>query len=181
MIRFLMRQAVAIIGGALLVACTRMPVGDVTLECPELPATFHQEDLVGTWAASYSLNDSDVLIIRSDGTYKQIYDDPDAGRHFESDWLKWQIEFRESNFARLHLNGMRRAGDLELIFNREGGGVDPELFTAIDYCENEVIDMPDGIVLIVTGATHDAPRGIVLRQTRLAGSEWTWSFELIEE
>ena len=69
MIRFLMRQAVAIIGGALLVACTRMPVGDVTLECPELPATFHQEDLVGTWAASYSLNDSDVLIIRSDGTY----------------------------------------------------------------------------------------------------------------
>ena len=76
---------------------------------------------------------------------------------------------------------MRRAGDLELIFNREGGGVDPELFTAIDYCENEVIDMPDGIVLIVTGATHDAPRGIVLRQTRLAGSEWTWSFELIEE
>ena len=76
---------------------------------------------------------------------------------------------------------MRRAGEIESIFNREGGGIDPELFTAIDYCENEVVEMPDEIVLIVTGSKDDVPRGIILRQTRLAGSEWTWSFRLQEE
>jgi len=177
----LMRQTIAVIASALLLACTPLPERDTTPECPELPSTFRLEDLVGTWAASYSLNDSDLLLIRDDGTYTQIYDDPDARRHYESGWLKWDIEFRESNFARLHLNGMRRAGDLDSIFNRESGGVDPELFTAIDYCENEVVEMPDGVVLIVTGATYVTPRGIVLRQTRLAGSEWTWSFELMEE
>ena len=41
--------------------------------------------------------------------------------------------------------------------------------------------MPDEIVLIVTGVTYDTPRGIILRQTRIAGSEWTWSFELSED
>ena len=177
----LMIRAIAVIASTLLLACTPLPARDTTPECPELPSTFRREDLVGTWAASYSLNDSDLLLVRGDGTCKQIYDDPDAGRHYESGWLKWDIEFRESNFARLHLNGMRRAGDLDSIFNRESGGVDPELFTAIDYCENEVVKMPDGVVLIVTGATYVTPRGIVLRQTRLAGSEWTWSFELMEE
>jgi hypothetical protein len=137
--------------------------------------------LVGTWVASYSLNDTDTIIIKEDGTYKQIYDDPDAGQRYESGWFEWTLEYRENNLARLHLEGMRRAGDLESIFQRDGGGVDPKLYTAIDYCENEVIEMPDEIVLIITGVSYETPRDIILRQARLAGSTWTWSFELLEE
>ena len=149
--------------------------------CPTLPPTFKETDLIGTWVTSYSLDDQDILTLKEDGIYQQIYDDPDAGQRYESDWQEWWIERRESGYIRLHLNGMRRAGEIEFIFNREGGGIDPDLFTAIDYCENEVVEMPDEIVLIVTGSKDDVPRGIILRQTRLAGSEWTWSFRLQEE
>jgi hypothetical protein len=151
-----------------------------TYACPALPPTFKEADLIGTWVASYSLNDQDILTLREDGTYKQIYNDPDASQHYESDWQEWWIEYRESGFIRLHLKGMRRAGEIESIFNREGGGIDPELLWAIDYCEDEVVEMPKEIVLIVTGSKDDVPRGIILRQTRLAGSEWTWSFRLKE-
>jgi hypothetical protein len=174
----------------LLIACqflnqgTALPIqstSETTYSCPPLPPNFKEEDLIGTWTTSYSLTDKDTLVIKDDGTYKQIYDDPDASQYYESDWQEWWIEYRESGYIRLHLDGMRRAGEIDSIFNRTNGGIDPELFTAIDYCENDVIEMPDEIVLIVTGTTDNVLRGIILRQTRLAGSEWTWSFQLEDE
>jgi len=149
--------------------------------CPGLPEGFSTDDLIGIWVVSYSLNDTDTIIINADGTYKQIYNDPDANFRYESDLAEWTIEYRENNLARIHLKGMKRAGELESIFNRDGGGVDPELFTSIDYCENEIVNMTNEIVLIVSGASYETPRGIILRQTRLSGSEWTWSFELSQE
>ena len=148
--------------------------------CPVLPSTFKENDLIGIWIVQYSLNDQDMLILNEDGTYKQIYNDPEANQRYESDWQEWWIEYRDSGYVRLHLKGMHRAGETEAVFNREGGGLDSELFTAIDYCENNVIKMPDEIVLIVTGSNEETPRGVILRQTRLAGSEWTWSFHLQE-
>lgn len=151
-----------------------------TYECPALPPTFKEADLVGTWVASYSLNDQDILTIREDGTYKQVYDDPDAGQRYESDWKEWWIEHRESGYIRLHLKGMRRCDGPTSICEREDGGIDPDLLWAIDYCEDEVVEMPDEVVLIVTGSKDDVPRGIILRQTRLSGSNWTWSFRLRE-
>jgi hypothetical protein len=151
-----------------------------TYVCPALPSNFKEVDLIGTWVASYSLNDQDILTLREDGTYKQIYDDPDAGQRYESDWQEWWVERRESGYIRLHLKGMRRCDDVTSICEREGGGIDPQLLWAIDYCEDEVIEMPDKVVLIVTGSKDNVPRGIILRQTRLAGSEWTWSFQLQE-
>jgi len=181
-----------LVGAGLLFACsslhqnTTQPIkssveATKSSACPGLPPAFKETDLFGTWVASYSLNDRDILTLKDDGTYKQIYDDPDASQHYESGWLDWWVEHRESGYIRLHLKGMRRAGEIESIFNRNGGGIDPELFTAIDYCENEVVEMPNEIVLIVTGSYEDVPRGIILRQTRLAGSEWTWSFSMQED
>jgi len=151
-----------------------------TQSCPALPSSFTEADLVGTWVASYSLNDTDTLILKDDHIYKQIYNDPDGGLRYESEWLEWEIEHRESGYVRIQLKGMRRAGELESIFNRDGGGIDPELFRAIDDCEGNLIEMPDEIVLIASGASYPTPRGILLHQTRLAGSEWTWSFALVE-
>ncbi len=149
--------------------------------CPPLPTNFKESDLIGKWIANYGLHDEDLLIIKEDGTYKQIYINPDEGKKYASDWMNWWIEYRDSGYIRLHFTGMKRAGELDSIFNREGGGIDPQLFTAIDYCENEVIEMPDEVVLIVTGSKENNPRGIILRQTRLAGSEWTWSFHLQDD
>lgn len=146
--------------------------------CPALPPTFKETDLVGTWVASYSLNDRDILTLREDGTYQQIYENPDAGQRYESNWQEWWVERRESGYIRLHLKGMRRCDGPTSICEREGGGIDSQLLWAIDYCEDEVVKMPDEVVLIVTGSKDVVPRGIILRQTRLAGSEWTWSFRL---
>lgn len=151
-----------------------------TYACPALPPTFKEADLIGTWVASYSLHDKDILTLEADGTYKQIYDDPDASRRYESDWQKWWIEYRKSGYLSLHLEGMRRCDDVTSICEREGGGIDPQLLWTIDYCEDEVVEMPHEVVLIATGSKDDVPRGIILRQTRLAGSEWTWSFRLQE-
>lgn len=151
-----------------------------TYSCPVLPPTFKENDLVGTWVASYRLNDRDILTFKQDGTYKQIYDDQGAGQRYESDWQEWWVEHRESGYIRLHLKGMRRCDGPNSICEREGGGIDPQILWAIDYCENEVVEMPDEVVLIVTGTKDDVPRGIILRQARLAGSEWTWSFQFQE-
>ena len=73
---------------------------------------------------------------------------------------------------------MQLCSDLEMICKREGGGLDPELFSAVDICEGGAIEMSDEVVLIVTGASEEATRGLLLRHPRIAGSEWTWSFEL---
>jgi len=148
--------------------------------CPSIPSTFKISDLTGIWVASYTGDDVDTLIIKEDGTYKQTYDDPLAGQYYESAWQKWTIEYRNSGYLRLHLKGMRRFGELSIISDREGGGIDPNMFTAIDYCENTDIQMPDEIVLIVTGTEKNVPKNVILRQTRLAGDEWTWSFSAKE-
>jgi hypothetical protein len=157
------------------------PNSQTTATCPALPADFNEADLIGTWKASYSLNDQDILIIKEDGTYKQIYDVPDAGFRYESDWLEWWIEYRESGYIRLHLEGMRRCDGIQSIFERAGGGIDQEMIWAIDMCENEVVEMPDKTVLIVTGSKDDVPRGITLKHARMAGSDWYWSFEFVDE
>ncbi|MBN1303337.1 MAG: hypothetical protein JXA13_02805 [Anaerolineales bacterium] len=153
--------------------------------CPALPSTFKESDLIGSWVANYHLDDKDLLIFKEDGTYKQIYSDPNPSPnesiHYESDWQKWWLEYRDSGYIRLHLKGMRRCDGIELFCQREVGGIDPELVWAIDYCEDEIVEMPDEVVLIVTGSKEKVPRGIILRQTRLAGSEWTWSFRLQDE
>jgi len=184
--------AIMLITAGLLFACSSLyqdtaqptkPIVKATKKnyCPALPITFKEIDLVGTWEASYSLYDQDTLILKEDGTYKQIFDNPAGSYCYESDWQKWWVEPRESGFIRLHLNGMRRCDGPTSICEREGGGIDPQFLWSIDYCENEVIEMPDEVVLIVTGSKDNPLRGIILRQTRLAGSEWTWSFRLQEE
>jgi hypothetical protein len=173
-------QLVAImIAGGFLVACVaNWSDGASPPACPPPPTTFTKADLVGTWTASYNLHDKDILIIKDDGTFKQIYTDPDGNLSYESGWQQWWTETRDSGYIRLHLIGMHRAGELSSIFNREGGGVDPTLNTAIDYCEGKVVEMPHETILIVTGASSETPRGIELRQLRLAGTHWTWSFTL---
>ena len=177
MFRRLLRAAGILISVAVLVACVA-DWGDGTLPppCPSLPATFTKADLVGTWTASYSLHDTDTLLINADGTFKQTYIDPDANLRYESGWQQWWTETRKSGYTSLHLIGMHRAGETSSIFNRVGGGLDPTQSKGIDDCEGRVVEMPHEIVLVVTGTSKAAPRGLELRQLRLAGSTWAWSF-----
>jgi len=155
------------------------PTRTPTANCPPLPENFKEADLIGTWVAEYTF-DTDTLILREDGKYKQIYDNPKTGFHYESDWQTWWIEYREVGYLWLHLDGMRRCDDLPDVCKQEGGGTGRR---TIDSCEYVDVPQRGEVVLVVTGASEKEhpPRGIWLRQTRLAGSEWYYSFRLQEE
>jgi hypothetical protein len=149
--------------------------------CPPLPRTFNESNLWGTWVAKYNGGlDKDTIILNGDGTYKQIFDAPEAGFHYEGGWHRWWLEYRNSGYARLHLEKMRRCDDFIEVCQRESGGTPS---WNIDYCENVDVQMLDGVILIVTGASEKSEESgnILLRQTRLAGSEWSYAFQLQED
>jgi len=157
----------------------------ITINCPPLPSDFKDSDLFGTWIAKYGDGDTDTLILKDDGTYKQIYHHPDTRYSFESDWQEWWVEHRDSGLLRLHLKDMHRCDGIGELCERQGGGLGGETtdidYYAIDYCENESVKMPDEIILVVTGVEAkytNVLRNIWLRQMRLPGSEWSYSFEL---
>jgi hypothetical protein len=146
--------------------------------CPPLPDNFSDSDLVGTWVAEYFGGlATDKLMIREDGLFKQVYSS--QPRNFESDWKKWRIEYDPAGYALLHLEGMRRCDDIESICNNAGGGL-PSGEVAINQCSQEYLHYENEVILLVTGYTKTVLRGIVLRQARLAGSDWTYSFHLDE-
>ncbi len=143
--------------------------------CPLLPKDFSESDLVGTWIGEY-FGSIDKLVIRSDGTYKQIYSSAPP-INFESDWQKWYLEQDADGYTRLHLAGMRRCDGLDSECNDPGGGL-PSDSRAINPCASGYITLNDEVILFVTGTTSDVPLGIILRQAKLAGSDWTYTFRL---
>ena len=153
------------------------PTNQANAVCPALPKSFTEEDLIVTWLADYANGNFDTIVIREDGTYKQIFSSTVAGSSFESDWQKWWIEQRDSGYVRLHLESMRRCDDLESICQDLDGGLDPSLSRAIDYCEDTSIRMEREVVLIVTGTQYNVPKGILLRHAKISGSDWSYFFE----
>ncbi len=72
------------------------------------PATLQESDLIGTWKADYgSYGGIDEVILRADGTFKQIYESPREDYVFESPWNKWWLERFADGRVRLHLKGAR--------------------------------------------------------------------------
>ena len=75
---------------------------------------------------------------------------------------------------------MRRCDGLDSECNDLGGGL-PSDSRAINPCAPGYVTLDDEVILFVTGATIDVPRGIILRQAKLAGSDWTYSFRFAEK
>lgn len=148
--------------------------------CPTPPKVLDKEDLVGTWIADYANGNTDKVILKEDGTYKQIFSSTVSTLSFESNWQKWWIEERDSGYLYLHLEGMKRCDDLESICKYPNGGLNPDYDRALDYCENTSIAMKNEVILIVTGTQYNVPKGIVLRHARLSGSDWSYIFEFEE-
>ena len=94
---------------------TALPVTAENKFCPIPPSDFKESDLLGSWVANYHLNDKDTLIIRNDGLYKQIYENPSDGLRYESEWQEWWIEYRDSGYIRVHFRKMRRCDDITLL------------------------------------------------------------------
>jgi len=72
------------------------------------PATLQESDLVGTWKADYgSYSGIDKLILKADGTFKQIYENRREHYVFETPWNKWRLERFADGRVRVYLEGAR--------------------------------------------------------------------------
>lgn len=80
------------------------------------PPTFQESDLAGTWETRYA--GVDRLIIRADGTFKQIYQQEDYV--YETPWNKWWVERFPDGRVRLHLQGARNYRVDILLAERDG-------------------------------------------------------------
>jgi hypothetical protein len=86
------------------------------------PESFQSSDLEGIWRTHYGSQVTDQLIIKSDGTYKQIYEDSKINYFFETPWNKWWVENSQDGRMYLHLEGARYY--LEGIERAERDGMD---------------------------------------------------------
>lgn len=90
------------------------------MESQPPPATFQETDLVGTWEGHYgSPWGTDRLIIRENGTFRQIYIN-EKGYIYETSWNKWWVERLPDGRVRVHLEGARYYLDGIEMAEREG-------------------------------------------------------------
>jgi hypothetical protein len=89
------------------------------------PTTFKVADLVGTWRAHYD-GSVDTLILKADGTYKQVYEDRHEEDYvYETPWNEWSVDRYADGRVRIHLQGGRYypAG----IYIAEWDGMHPDV------------------------------------------------------
>jgi len=146
--------------------------------CPLPPDGFSKSDLSGTWYAG-GPDRSDTLIIREDGTYKQIIHIgyPNKGAFdYESDWQPWWLEYAETGRPYLYMMGMRLCAysgddkDCETI----GGGETGKWY---DPCQQAWAQMSGKGVLIVMGSPRlsiqtPQPRDVSLILLRRGEDVW---------
>ncbi len=85
---------------------------------PGPPKDFQLNLLDGVWEARYSAEEVDQLVIRSDGTYKQVF--RRGQRLIESEWHYWELEHLDSGNTRIILHqGRFNASQAPLPLNLE--------------------------------------------------------------
>ena len=108
------------------------------------PASFEDEDLVGTWRAHYGAS-VDALILKADGRFKQIYEDGyDEDYAYETPWNEWRVERYADGRARVYLEGGRYYEQAAVI--AEEGGCYRD-WTFYDQVAGEFVTVPDTLVL----------------------------------
>lgn len=71
------------------------------------PESLQDSDLVGTWETRYGRS-VDRLILRADGTFKQVYQDNTVeGYVYETPWNEWWLERFPDGRVWVHLQGAR--------------------------------------------------------------------------
>ena len=123
------------------------------------PITFQEADLIGRWEKIFTKYSTEVLILNPDYTFLQMYET--AQGDYESRGT-WRVEQRASGCVYIHLEGMRffyGSEAFEVHGNRFTPGGEPYRFW--ERCEDQMITMPDKVVLIVTDRPNLA-RGIGL-------------------
>jgi len=124
---------------------------------------------------------TDTLIIRENGTYKQIVN-VDMNNlpsiAYESDWQSWSLEYSVDNIAYLHLSGMSFCGmNPEIPCNvRVSGG--------FDFCQGESMRMEnEGILLVLASreellpGTEEVEAHIYMHYPLGSENSWVYTFQ----
>lgn len=120
--------------------------------CPTLSLDMAEEDFIGEWI-SYGLDgETDRLILRDDGYYKQTLNLKDPELNYESEWLKWNLENSGNGIYYLHMIGMNacvysKAMDCQRV---EDGFLENE-GAAWDYCAEIGRTIGRELILIARG------------------------------
>jgi len=153
--------------------------------CIPLPEGFSESDLFGTWVAGSPVypTSSDTLIIRDNGTYKQIIKLEFQSIEYESDWQAWWFEYRDNGTGYLHLDDYRIcAATTEDSCDWINDGNMPYA----DVCDGQWMDpypLPGEIILVVRGVPESSAenRSHPLVLTLFKGFEsspWSYHFEM---
>jgi hypothetical protein len=135
------------------------------------PAHIQMPDLVGIWKAEYAPGVSDTLTLKSDGTFRQVFEDSRKKYVFDSGWQKWSLEQTPEGIIRLHVQGGQyylegiSIGESKGRKNPENPclgddctwGLGPRLF--YDPFADEIVQMVDELMLIVL---IDSSQNIIL-------------------
>lgn len=130
---------------------SRIEQHEVVPRCSPPTGYFSEESVVGTWVAGSSEH-MDTLIIRADGTYKQIVHVEFSQLpplDYESAWLPWYLEYSKNEIPYLHLIGMAFCGmnpDIPCE-KRDGGGY--------DFCQDRYLSMNGEGILIVLETSEE--------------------------
>jgi hypothetical protein len=165
MLRKANRGLIALAVLALLVgpACTcvqfmvpLVPQDPICVEAPysDPPPQLHDADLVGGWSTAYD-GATDQLIIRADGTFKQVYEERIAVvvrlHRFETCWNPWWVERSPDGRIRVHLEGARYYPRGSGIAELDGMGYGPAPLPWLfhDPFADEYVEMVGKLVLNV--------------------------------
>lgn len=117
------------------------------------PSTLAKSELVGVWETNYLGSGSDTLVLRADGTFKQVY--VQRKYKFETQWNEWSLERLSDGRARIRLRGARYYCRGTDIAERDGmEPVDPgEPYSFWDPIAEELVQMRGQLVLNVQRVT----------------------------
>ena len=121
------------------------------------PLPMSMPELEGVWVAHYGSGQTDTLTLKSDGTFRQEFENPLNQYAFDSGWNEWILEELPIGIVRLHLKGGRYylAG---ISFGESNGKIpciendctlEGESRGFYDPFAEEVVYMRDELILVV--------------------------------
>ncbi|MBC7228454.1 MAG: hypothetical protein H5T61_14685 [Thermoflexales bacterium] len=151
------------------------------------PMTLNESDLLGTWKAGYDhfYDDGgiDTLILKADGTFKQIYENQSRNYIFETPWNEWWLERFPDGRVRVHLKGARYyLCGIREVKERPVSLHDPFAFLQgkpaiwypeIDKNETSIVHTVGELVLNV----RVLPSGELVLAHMWPSGEWAWGDE----
>ncbi|MGB9589075.1 MAG: hypothetical protein ACPL7O_12925, partial [Armatimonadota bacterium] len=144
--RMAQRSARLVLLSGVLLVCVISSCASPYLNPPSTPT---KSDLAGVWRAKYLFGGTDTLVLRADGTFKQVF--AQGEYRFETPWNEWFVEQFLDGRVRVWLRGARYYCRGTEIAERDGmNPFDPaKPFAFWDPIGEELVTMPGQLALNV--------------------------------